>query len=120
MFGQYGYQPYQYGAPSYQPLPQSYQQPQQSGITWVESDAGAEAMRVEPGRSALAMNANAMLLYMKSCDPNGIPATRKFKLVEVTNEPAAQGQYVSLDAFNVEIGKLRQEIQAMRGADQNG
>lgn len=123
MFGNYGYAPYQYGTPQFpqvQQVPQSYQQPQATGITWVESDAGAEALRLDPGHSGLAMNANEMKLYMKSVDMSGIPTTRKFKLVEIQDQPSGNpGQFATREELQ-SLAKIVEQLKETIGGAANG
>lgn len=110
MYGyNYGYQPMGYG---YQPQ----YQPQQGGaIAFVEGDAGAAAMQVEPGKSGMAMDIKAMMVYLKSVDPAGIPSTRKFRMVEEVQQPQqAAVAYATAD----ELRRIQDEVQRLSAAVQ--
>lgn len=77
------YQPVQY-APQYTP-PVVQQQNNNTGITWVQGEAGAKAYPVAPGNSVLLMDSENSYFYIKTTDNSGVPQPiRKFKYEEET------------------------------------
>lgn len=75
------YQPVQY-APQYTP-PVVQQQNNNTGITWVQGEAGAKAYPVAPGNSVLLMDSENSYFYIKTTDNSGVPQPiRKFKYEE--------------------------------------
>lgn len=65
-----------YQTPNYQMM-QAPQQPQPvnnlSRINWVQGQAGANAFPLNPGESALLMDSEDSVLYVKSVDASGRP-----------------------------------------------
>lgn len=54
--------------------PQQYQPQQtQNGIVWVQGEAGAKAHPVGAGQSALLMDSENNVFYIKSSDVSGMP-----------------------------------------------
>lgn len=79
MFGWSPYGPTSYPIPQFpQPgnLPQFFQQPQQpeTGTNWCQGIEGAKGFAVAPGKSALILDSEAPVFYLKSVDASGIPA----------------------------------------------
>lgn len=107
-------QPYQYQEQLAQlrnPMPMQPQpfQPAQpkadsGGVNWVQGESGAKSWIVTPGAMVLLMDSEAQRFYLKSCDPNGIPAMRTFEYSEVQatrlTQPTQQPQFVTVDEFN--------------------
>lgn len=54
-------------------LPQYQTPPQQNGIVWVQGEAGAKAHPVGAGQSALLMDSENNVFYIKSSDVSGMP-----------------------------------------------
>lgn len=84
-----GYQPY---------YPQNFQQPQQSGVIWVQGIEGAKAHPVGAGQSALLMDSEGDCFYLKSADPSGMPSLRVFDYKERTSTPP-EPKNADLSAF---------------------
>lgn len=116
MFGNY-YQPYfpqdqlaQFKAP-YQAQQQTQQQ---SGLIWVQGEAGAKSFLVAPGQNVLLMDSEAPRFYLKSTDNSGMPLPlRAFEYQEVTGqaakaEPAAidPGLYVTREEFEARLAQM--------------
>ena len=55
------------------PMQNYSQSPSSTGINWVQGRAGANGFYVEPGRSALLMDSEDSVLYVKSVDMTGRP-----------------------------------------------
>lgn len=109
--GAYGYsQPYaQSAAPQ---MPQTAPQPQSSGLTWVQGEAGAKSWPVAPGQSVMLMDSESTRFYIKTADASGMPLPlRVFDYQEITQgasvtvpmaaqEPQShRGEYVSREEF---------------------
>lgn len=72
---------------------QQPQVPQQNGIVWVQGIAGAKSYIVSPGTSALLMDSDDNILYLKSADSSGMPSLRMFRYEEVKeNKNQNEGQ----------------------------
>ena len=78
--------------PQIPPQPQYRQQPQQpaaNGIIWVQGMAGAKSYLLAPGQTALLMDSENPVFYIKSADQSGMPTLRAFDYKERTTEQAA-------------------------------
>lgn len=105
-FGNYGYN--NYFNPNYQipypTVPQQAQQNQNTGILWVQGEAGAKAYPVAPGASVLLMDSEAKTMYLKAADQSGMPTMRIFDYSERTSSvgdtisPTEQ-KYVTQEEF---------------------
>ena len=120
MYPQYNYVPQQ---PVVQQ--QQVQQPQQvqqsandSGILWVQGEAGAKSWAVAPGRSVMLMDSESNTFYIKSSDASGMPMPlRIFDYTErSTQQPQAQviqhhdidtSKFVTWDALEEKLNSLR-------------
>lgn len=71
-----------------QPVPQlQFTQPQESGILWVQGEAGAKSWAVAPGKNVLLMDSESNKFYIKSSDPSGMPMPlRVFDYTEQTGK----------------------------------
>ena len=62
---------------NYYPQQQVVQQPQtvvsDSGILWVQGEAGAKSWAVAPGKSVMLMDSESNTFYIKSSDNSGMP-----------------------------------------------
>ena len=118
----YGQQPYPYqdqlsqlrntpmampGQTFQQPAMQSpmmTQRPDNSGVLWVQGEAGAKSWFVNPGSTVLLLDSEAMRFYLKSADMNGVPAMRTFEYSEVgadkPAQPAEAPKFVTIDEYN--------------------
>lgn len=93
-YPQYGYQIGYYGQPvpdqlaqlrqnqMQQPMmqpqmqAQSAQQTDNSGIIWVQGEAGAKAYLVAPGNTVQLWDSESQTIYLKSADMSGMPSMR--------------------------------------------
>ena len=90
-----------------------YQAPRpETGLNWVQGEAGAKSWFVAPGSTVLLMDSEAMRFYLKSADMSGVPAMRTFEYNEVgaakSQEPAPAAKYVTLEEFD----EFRNEVMA--------
>lgn len=82
------------------PMPQ---RPDNSGVLWVQGEAGAKSWFVNPGATVLLMDSEAMRFYLKSADINGVPTMRTFEYSEVGADKTAAApqtaQFVTVEVF---------------------
>lgn len=82
----------QYVPSSFQPQmmqqqPQMTQQVNDTGILWVQGEAGAKSWAVAPGKSVMLMDSESNTFYIKSSDNSGMPMPlRIFDYTERTNQ----------------------------------
>ena len=82
----------QYIPSSFQPQmmqqqPQMTQQVNDTGILWVQGEAGAKSWAVAPGKSVMLMDSESNTFYIKSSDNSGMPMPlRIFDYTERTNQ----------------------------------
>ena len=77
------------------PQQQYRQQPQQpapNGIIWVQGMAGAKSFLLAPGQSALLMDSEAPVFYIKSADQSGMPSMQIYDYKKRETEQAAPAQ----------------------------
>lgn len=68
---------------------QRYFQPAQTGVIWVQGEAGAKSYPVTPGNSFALFDSESEKFYIKSVDISGMPQPlRTFKYEEI--RPVAQ------------------------------
>lgn len=109
------YQPYQQVPMPMQTQPQA-QAPAQNMITWVQGEAAARSYYTAPGQSALLMDSDASVFYIKSADASGMPMPlRVFDYTERTQQPHSEPQaqqkaptaeYITREEFESRISEL--------------
>lgn len=89
-------------------------QPQINGINWVQGEAGAKAVPVQPGQKALLMDSETNVFYVKSSDVSGMPLPlRIFEYKEVSKVASdevigrAQNEYVTHEELEQAIATLK-------------
>ena len=95
-----------YPAYTYAPLSQAqntYMAPTQStsdtGIKWVQGEAGARACAINPGTSAVLMDSERDVFYIKTTELSGMPRPlRIFEFKEVTSELQESTSKIGRDA----------------------
>lgn len=99
-----------------QPAPQA--QAQQSGIIWVQGEAGAKSYLVAPGSTVQLWDSEEKIIYLKSADAAGMPS---MKILDYTirGEEAKkpEQEYATKDevaALAEKIRELKSEITAKR------
>lgn len=109
--------------PQYNFVPQQLNQqvvPQQqndTGILWVQGEAGAKSWAVAPGKSVMLMDSESNTFYIKSSDQSGMPMPlRIFDYQERNQQPTQNqvaqhqevdtSQFVTWDAFNKKLDEL--------------
>lgn len=111
------YQPYNY-------VPQQSVAPQQqndSGILWVQGEAGAKSWAVAPGKSVMLMDSESSTFYIKSSDQSGMPMPLRIFDYTERNQQQSQNpvlqhkeidtsQFVTWDDFDKRLKEKLQEI----------
>ena len=114
------YTPYAYGAPSSLPTMAQTSTNTNSinAINWVQGEAGAKAVPVQPGQKVLLMDSETNVFYVKSCDVSGMPLPlRIFEYKEVsqvasgTEQAAASNTYVTHEELKQALAKLQSQPQ---------
>lgn len=112
------YQPMYY-QPQYQP-PQAAQaqqpaQPvqQNSGLIWVQGEAGAKSYLVAPNTTVMLMDSESEQFFLKSADASGMPLPlRVFKYSETSKSPDRASE--SAPSINVSDFVSKGEFEAFR------
>lgn len=110
------YQPYNYVQ---QPIvqPQVTQPVNDTGILWVQGEAGAKSWAVAPGKSVMLMDSESSTFYIKSSDNSGMPMPLRIfdykeRTESVAQSPAIQHQeidtskFVTWDDLDKRLGEL--------------
>ena len=113
------YMPQYYTGTQYQGAQMSSPQ-QQSGIIWVQGEAGAKSYLVAPNTTVQLWDSEAQVIYLKSADASGMPS---MKIIDYTIRNSAQSQnavpvqtqsqtdlYVTKDEFDELKAKVQQMI----------
>lgn len=114
--------PYYYPM-AYQPM--QYQQNQQgqsqnSGIIWVQGEAGAKSYLLAPNSSVTLWDSEAQTIYLKSADATGMPS---IKILDYTirgkqqdaekSETPKMDDYVTKDEFHAFEEKIQKRFDRM-------
>jgi len=83
--------------------------PQQSGILWVQGEAGAKSYLVGAGQSVLLMDSENQCFYIKSTDASGMPMPlRTFDYTErVQNSVLEHTDYVTREEFDRFVNEMK-------------
>ena len=112
------YTPYAYGAPSSLPTMAQTSTNTNSinAINWVQGEAGAKAVPVQPGQKVLLMDSETNVFYVKSCDVSGMPLPlRIFEYQETTqvasgtDQAAASNTYVTHEELEQILAELKEK-----------
>lgn len=119
MYSSYNYVPQQQlGQPVVQQTQPVVQQPvNDSGILWVQGEAGAKSWAVAPGKSVMLMDSESNTFYIKSSDASGMPMPLRIfdyqeRTVQQTQPQVAQhneidtSQFVTREEFNKKLDEL--------------
>lgn len=101
--------PFAYNQPSYIPpqyqgviqgASQQPQPPQNSGINWVQGEAGAKSFALPVNSAVLLLDSDEPYVYIKTTDAIGRATLSKFKLIEEKPAtPAAATDYITREEF---------------------
>lgn len=58
------------------PQPQMAAQQSQTGLTWVQGEAGAKSFLVGPNQTVSLWDSEAQIIYLKSADASGMPSMK--------------------------------------------
>lgn len=107
------YSQYQY--PQYIPAQQT-QTSSQSTLTWIQGEAAAKSYPVAPGGSALLLDSEAPVFYIKTVDASGMPLPlRVFDYTErqahppQTEQPTAPTEYVTREELEERLSQFLAE-----------
>ena len=96
----------QFQPPTAPPTSQPMTQQWNSGLIWVQGEAGAKSYLVAPGSTVMLMDSEGERFYLKSADASGMPMPlRIFEYKERTETPSqafsapVTAQNVNLDNF---------------------
>lgn len=96
----------------YNPQPQ---QPQTSGIIWVQGEVGARSYLVSPNTKVALWDSEAPIIYIKTSDQNGVPSMRIIDYTyrdvpQQSQNQNNQNMYVTTDEFTTlkdEVNRLK-------------
>lgn len=96
----------------YNPQPQ---QPQTSGIIWVQGEVGARSYLVSPNTKVALWDSEAPIIYIKTSDQNGVPSMRiiDYTYRDVPQQSQNQNNqsiYVTTDEFTT----LKEEVTRLK------
>jgi hypothetical protein len=120
---QQAYQPQYYGNMQNAPqMPQNAPAQSNNGITWVQGEAAAKSFPVGAGQSALLMDSEESVFYIKSTDQSGMPQPlRIFDYTERTAQHSEAGitkkpdvDYVSRSEFEEFREDVKRSIKGIR------
>ena len=120
-------QPYQYqdqlnqlrNAPM-QTQPMQYQQQRQdTGLNWVQGEAGAKSWFITPGSTVLLMDSEAQRFYLKSADPSGIPSMRTFEYTVIAGAQLPAMQTAPQAVTREEFDRLAQIVAQLHNKEAN-
>ncbi len=106
-------------APQYYPQigaqPNNFQNGNNSGIIWVQGEAGAKSYLVAPNTTVQLWDSEAQVIYLKSADASGMPSMKIIDYTIRDNTPPTQStphkavDYVTkseFDTFKAEVQKM--------------
>ena len=96
-----------------QSVPQVQQQQQvvNTGINWVQGEAGAKSFAIAPGQSVLLMDSEENVFYIKSSDASGMPMPLRIfdyteRVVAKKETTVPNPDYVTREELNKVIAEL--------------
>lgn len=122
-----GYQSYYPGAYQHLPAAGQYANQQQanSGIIWVQGEAGAKSYLVAPNTTVALWDSEKQAIYLKSADASGMPSIKTIDYTVRGAEASSngsdggRGEYVSKDdlkALQSDLDALRADLEKMKHA----
>ena len=119
----------QYYPQSYQNAPmvnqQNNQQSQNSGIIWVQGEAGAKSYLVAPNTTVQLWDSENQVIYLKSADASGMPSIKTLDYTVRSSQGSLEafksneGEFISKNEFNSlkdELEGLRHDVEKMKHA----
>ena len=92
------------------------QQPNVSGLVWVQGIEAAKAYLVAPNNTVALWDSEQQRIYLKSADASGMPSMRILDWAEHTQQPANTvntvdlSNYITKEEFNIRIDELLTKI----------
>lgn len=121
-YPQYGYNQPQQNQPVQQNVPQNVpaNQTMNSGIIWVQGEAGAKSYQVAPNTAVQLWDSENQTIYLKSADANGIPSIKTLDYTIREAMPNSNAAIVSnfdsaAFATKNEVNTLAQQLAALQG-----
>ena len=99
------------------PMVQAPQQNQQTGINWVQGEAGAKAYMVAPGCTVQLWDSEEKVIYLKSADASGMPSMKVLDYTIRGDEQKTTDEYATKDELKAladKIKSLKDEITGKR------
>ena len=105
---------------TYTPMYPQYQpQQQNTGITWVQGEAGAKSYLVAPNQTVQLWDSESQVIYLKSADASGMPS---IKTLDYTIREMPQQVKPVEYATKADVDELRQKLQelgkSLKGAEE--
>lgn len=99
----------------YQPVYQQPQNQQQSGIIWVQGEAGAKSYLVAPNNTVQLWDSETQTIYLKSADASGMPSMKilDYKIREGSTTAPETESYATksdLESLQKKIADLQSEL----------
>lgn len=121
---------YNNGFPAtYQPYYPAFQQPtyqvqgtqmspanQQTGIIWVQGEAGAKSYLVAPNNTVQLWDSEKQTIYLKSADASGMPSMKILDYTIRDNAPPASSPAFSQQPNNSPIYATKDDLNAVNEA----
>ena len=88
---------------------------QQTGIIWVQGEAGAKSYLIAPGQSVPLLDSESQTIYIKSADASGMPSIKVLDYT-IRQEPVQKAQNGPVTAFATkeEVDTIRQDLLVLR------
>lgn len=104
--------------PYYGPYQQRPAQQAQTGMIWVQGEAGQKAYLVAPNTTVPLWDSEDKVIFLKSADASGRPSVRRLRYTIEDEQPAAAapGAFVTRDELagvSGKIDELRKRLDAM-------
>ncbi len=88
--------------------------PHQSGIIWVQGEAGAKSYLVAPNTTVQLWDSEAPVIYLKSCDASGMPSIKT--LDYTTRENASPKPTPSVNFLTMDnLVPIEERLSALEG-----
>ena len=108
------YPNYPYYMPQYQAPLQGASQANNTGIIWVQGEAGAKSYLVAPNTTVQLWDSESQVIYLKSADASGMPS---IKTLDYTIRdahpvviPTKADDYVTKEDLKAQLDALRKEL----------
>ena len=115
LYNPYLYQPFPQPTEGVQPIPQVNGQTKvntpQTGLIWVQGEAGAKAYLVAPNQTVQLWDSEEKTIYLKSADASGMPSMKILDYTirgeERTEKKLDLSGYITRDEFEKRLSELK-------------